>query len=67
MKYHVFTRNRPGDDLIHAGTVQADSDRLARIYAHRTYDEEAWEFMGVVREDNLLEVDEEPISSRGVA
>ncbi|MFC7128018.1 MULTISPECIES: phenylacetic acid degradation PaaB family protein [Haloferax] len=53
--------------MIHAGTVQADSDRLARIYAHRTYDEEDWDFMGVVREEDLLEVDEEPISSRGVA
>ncbi|EMA07494.1 hypothetical protein C438_03882 [Haloferax denitrificans ATCC 35960] len=67
MKYHVFTRNRSGDDMIHAGTVQADSDRLARIYAHRTYDEEDWDFMGVVREEDLLEVNEEPISSRGVA
>lgn len=62
MKYHVFTRQNAGDDLIHAGTVQADSDRLARIYAHRTYDEEDWEFMGVVREDNLIEVDEQPIA-----
>ncbi|MDQ2056208.1 MULTISPECIES: phenylacetic acid degradation PaaB family protein [unclassified Halobellus] len=61
MKYHVFTRHRAGDDMIHAGTVQADSDRLARIYAHRTYDEEDWEFMGVVREEHLLEVDEQPI------
>jgi len=62
MKYHVFTRDNAGDDLIHAGMVTADSDRLARIYAHRTYDEEDWEFMGIVREDNLIEVNEQPIA-----
>jgi hypothetical protein len=62
MKYHVFTRVNAGDDLMHVGTVQADSDRLARIYAHRTYDEEDWEFIGVVREENLIEVKEGPIA-----
>ena len=62
MNYHVFTRINAGDDLMHVGTVQADSDRLARIYAHRTYDEEDWDFIGVVREENLLEVDPQPIA-----
>jgi 1,2-phenylacetyl-CoA epoxidase PaaB subunit len=62
MKYHVFTRVNAGDDLMHVGTVQADSDRLARIYAHRTYDEEDWDFIGVVREENLIEVEEQPIA-----
>ena len=62
MKYHVFTRVSAGDDLMHVGTVQADSDRLARIYAHRTYDEEDWDFIGVVREENLIEVEEQPIA-----
>jgi hypothetical protein len=62
MKYHVFTRINAGDDLMHVGTVQADSDRLARIYAHRTYDEEDWDFIGVVREENLIEVEEQPIA-----
>jgi 1,2-phenylacetyl-CoA epoxidase PaaB subunit len=62
MKYHVFTRINAGDDLMHVGTVQADSDRLARIYAHRTYDEEDWDFIGVVREEHLIEVEEGPIA-----
>lgn len=62
MKYHVFTRISAGDDLMHVGTVQADSDRLARIYAHRTYDEEDWDFIGVVREENLIEVENQPIA-----
>ena len=62
MNYHVFTRVSAGDDLMHVGTVQADSDRLARIYAHRTYDEEDWDFIGVVREENLIEVEGQPIA-----
>ena len=62
MKYHVFTRINAGDDLMHVGTVQADSDRLARIYAHRTYDEEDWDFIGVVHEENLIEVEGQPIA-----
>ena len=62
MKYHVFTRISAGDDLMHVGTLQADSDRLARIYAHRTYDEEDWDFIGVVREENLIEVENQPIA-----
>jgi len=67
MNYHVFTRVSAGDDLMHVGTVQADSDRLARIYAHRTYDEEDWEFIGVVREENLIEVEGQPIAGRRTA
>jgi 1,2-phenylacetyl-CoA epoxidase PaaB subunit len=62
MKYHVFTRIKAGDDMLHVGTVQADTDRLARIYAHRTYDEEDWDYMAVVREEHLVEVNEEPIA-----
>jgi len=62
MKYHVFTRISAGDDLMHVGTLRADSDRLARIYAHRTYDEEDWDFIGVIREENLIEVENQPIA-----
>lgn len=65
MKYHVFTRNKAGDDLIHAGNVRADSDRLAKLYAHETYDEEDWHQMIVVREDNMLEVGEPKIETDG--
>jgi hypothetical protein len=62
MKYHVFTRIRAGDDLLHVGTVQADTDRLARIYAHRTYDEEDWDYMAVVRDEHLVEVEDQQIA-----
>lgn len=65
MKYHVFTRHRPGDDLIDVGTVQAETDRLAKLYAHETYDEEDWHLMAVVREDNLLEVGEPEMETDG--
>jgi 1,2-phenylacetyl-CoA epoxidase PaaB subunit len=64
-KYHVFTRVSAGDDIIHVGTVQADTDRLAKLYAHETFDEEDWHFMGVVRDDNLLEVGEPKLSPDG--
>lgn len=56
MKYEVFTRITAGDDLLHVGSVEAPNDRLARIYAHSTYDEEDWDYMAVVRTENLVEV-----------
>lgn len=64
-KYHVFTRLNAGDDIIHVGTVQADSDRLAKLYAHETFDEEDWQLMAVVADGNLLEVGEPKISTDG--
>ncbi len=65
MKYHVFTRLNAGDDLIHVGNVRADSDRLAKLYAHETYDEEDWHQMIVVREEHMLEVGEPQIETDG--
>ncbi|AHG01299.1 hypothetical protein HALLA_02655 (plasmid) [Halostagnicola larsenii XH-48] len=56
MKYEVFARINQGDDTIHVGTVTAQSDRLARMYAYNTFDEEDWNYLAVVREENLLEV-----------
>ncbi|MHC3438230.1 phenylacetic acid degradation PaaB family protein [Natrialbaceae archaeon A-gly3] len=56
MKYEVFARINPGDDIIHIGNVTAQSDRLAKMYAHNTFDEEDWDFMAVVRQENVLEV-----------
>lgn len=65
MKFHVFTRVSAGDDLLHVGNVQADSDRLAKLYAHETYDEEDWHHMIVVREENMLEVGEPKLEPDG--
>lgn len=56
MKYEVFARINHGDETLHIGNVTAESDRLARMYAHNTFDEEAWDYLAVVRRDNLLEV-----------
>lgn len=53
--YAVFTRKRPGDDLILAGSVNAPSDRLARINAREMYDEEDWSKMLIVDEDELFD------------
>lgn len=56
MIYEVLTRIRPGDDLIHIGSVNAPSDKLAKNYALTTYDEEDWSYMVVVRRDDLIKV-----------
>ena len=56
MKYEVFARINQGDDTKHIGNVTADSDRLAKMYAHTTFNEEDWDYLAVVRQDDLLEV-----------
>ncbi|GAB7021305.1 phenylacetic acid degradation PaaB family protein [Halostagnicola sp. A-GB9-2] len=56
MKYEVFARINQGDDTTHIGNVTAQSDRLAKMYAYNTFDEEDWNYLTVVREENLLEV-----------
>lgn len=55
-EYYVFTRIKRGDDLIFIGSVDADSDHLAKIYASYTYDEEDWFEMFVVQKDHFLKV-----------
>lgn len=56
MKYEVFARIKQGDETLHIGNVRAPNDRLARMYAHNTFDEEDWDYLAVVREDDLIEV-----------
>lgn len=56
MKYQVFARIKPGDDLIDVGQVDAPTDSLAKTYARTTYDEEDWDRMVVVPTEALLEV-----------
>lgn len=65
MKYEVFARISAGDDLVHVGSVDAESDRLARSYAPTTYDEEDWDYMVVVRREDLIEVGEGSMDSPG--
>lgn len=59
MKYEVFARVNQGDDTIHIGNVTAQSDRLAKVYARNTFNEEDWDRLAVVREDNLLDIEGE--------
>lgn len=66
-KYEVFARNQQGDDIVHVGSVRAQSDRLAKTYAHNTFDEEDWNYMAVVREDDLLEVTQGTLRSEVTA
>lgn len=51
--YEVFTRSRRGDNLVHIGTVEAESDELAKVYAETIYDEESWLDMCVVCRDDI--------------
>ncbi|WP_280537190.1 phenylacetic acid degradation PaaB family protein [Halopenitus sp. POP-27] len=54
--YEVFARINQGDETLNIGNVQADSDRLAKLYAHNTFDEEDWDFLAVVRREDVHEV-----------
>lgn len=63
MNYRVFARINPGDDTMDIGGIEAPTDRLARVYAYDMYDEEDWDYLAVVREDNLIEVNVEDISA----
>jgi hypothetical protein len=56
MTYRVFARINKGDDTVEIGGVEAPNDRLARVYAFRMYDEEDWDYLAVVRENDVIEV-----------
>ncbi|OMP67291.1 hypothetical protein [Domibacillus epiphyticus] len=51
--YDVFTRIKRGDDLVHIGSVEAETEELAKVYASFTYDEEKWVEMLVVKRDQI--------------
>ncbi len=65
--YDVFARKHRGDPLRHVGYVDAIDEELARIYAWKTYDEENWFEMCVVRRDDIIPVNrtDGPYSARG--
>lgn len=54
--YDVFARKSRGEPLRHIGYLDAPGDELARVYAWRTYDEEKWFEMVVVRRSALIPV-----------
>lgn len=54
--YDVFARKNRGEPLRHIGYLDAPGDELARVYAWRTYDEEKWFEMCVVRRSALIPV-----------
>ncbi|WP_336864552.1 hypothetical protein [Peribacillus frigoritolerans] len=53
-EYDVFSRINRGDDLMHIGTVEANNDDLARVYASYIYDEEKWLEMFIVKRENMI-------------
>ena len=54
--YDVFARKSRGDQLAHIGYVDALDDETARVYAWKTYDEENWFEMCVVRRSDIIPV-----------
>ena len=68
MNYRVFARIDKGDDTVDIGGVEAPNDRLAKVYAYRMYDEEDWDYLAVVRAEDVLEVDvDDPPTAGGGA
>lgn len=62
MKYEVFARISAGDDTIHIGSIDAPNDRLAKLYARDTYDEEDWNYFAVVQADDIHEIETDGVS-----
>jgi 1,2-phenylacetyl-CoA epoxidase PaaB subunit len=54
--YDVFARKDRGDPLVHIGYVDALDDQTARVYAWKTYDEERWFEMYVVKRSAIVPV-----------
>lgn len=54
--YDVFARKDRGDPLAHIGYVDALDDETARVYAWKTYDEQNWFEMCVVRRSAIIPV-----------
>ena len=54
--YDVFARKQRSEPLRHIGYVDAVDDALARVYAWKTYDEENWFEMCVVRRSHIIPV-----------
>jgi 1,2-phenylacetyl-CoA epoxidase PaaB subunit len=54
--YEVFARKTREEPLRHIGVLNAPNDDLARVFAWRTYDEQNWFEMCLVRREHLLSV-----------
>jgi hypothetical protein len=54
--YDVFAKKSRGEPLHHIGYLSALDDEMARIYAWKTYDEESWFEMCVVKRANVIPV-----------
>ncbi|MGD8318799.1 MAG: hypothetical protein PVJ02_00040 [Gemmatimonadota bacterium] len=57
--YDVFARKERGEPLAHIGYVDALDDETARVYAWKTYDEQNWFEMCVVRRSHIIPVNRE--------
>lgn len=55
-EYLLFTRINRGDDLILVGSLNAESDELARGYALHIYNEEDWVEMQIVPKKSFIPI-----------
>ena len=67
--YDVFARKERGEALAHIGYVDALDDETAKGYAWKTYDEQNWFEMCVVRRSAIIPVNREdgPFARGGTA
>ena len=63
--YEVFARKKREDALHHIGVLNAPNDELARVFAWKTYDEQNWFEMYIVRRAAFLPVNREVPPNRG--
>jgi len=54
--YDIFAKKTRGEPLRHIGYIDAFDDDLAKVYAWKTYDEENWFEMCVVRRSAIMPV-----------
>ena len=57
--YEVFARKTREEPMRHVGWINAMDDKLARVYAWKTYDEQNWAEMCVVPRSAIIPVDPE--------
>lgn len=55
-EYLLFTRINRGDELILVGSLNAESDELARGYALHIYNEEDWVEMQIVPKNAFIPI-----------
>lgn len=54
--YEVFAKFKKNEPLRNIGSVIASDNELAKMYAHKLYDEWTWREMFIVERDKIIPV-----------